>query len=287
MLKNVATRDFSISQPVTNFTAGATAAPDELPTSYPVSDRRVSSFTGSAKGLLRAVPPDSAATPHTCADVAELIEHCGRGDARAWDTFVARYHHQILVFVLRASRGLGGPASNAYTDASDLVQEVYLRLLANDRRLLREFRGTTEASLLSYLVRTVVSAVTDCARRKRSKKRTAKLVPLETLPGAGSETGQALNSLASPETNEPGRQLDDRLALAWLQKLLEETLTGPNRHRNALIFFQYAIDELTAREITSLSAAGLTVGNVESIIFRTREQLRLRLGDSSASSAGM
>src|SRR5436309_2166379 len=110
--------------------------------------------------------------PHSLSAV-ELIVRCGRtGDAAAWNEFVRRFHERILLYVLRERRSYGLTENEAEA-VRDLTQEVYVRLLANDRRTLCEFRGESEPAALAYLACIVRSVVSDQLRREKSQKRAA------------------------------------------------------------------------------------------------------------------
>src|SRR5689334_6541901 len=89
----------------------------------------------------------------------ELISRCGNDDDPAvWSEFVARFHRRILLYVLRELHlfGLNPEVPDA---VSDMTQEVYLRFLSNDRRVLREFKGESEYAVLAYLACIVHSVI--------------------------------------------------------------------------------------------------------------------------------
>src|SRR5438477_11792828 len=103
--------------------------------------------------------------PHSLSAV-DLILRCGTDDDPAvWSEFILRFHRRILLYVLRELRSFGLSIDEPDT-VSDLTQEVYLRLLTNDRRALREFRGENEYAVLSYLACIVHSVIFDQVRRE-------------------------------------------------------------------------------------------------------------------------
>ena len=63
--------------------------------------------------------------------------------------------------------------------ARDLIQETYLRLVANDFHALRVWRGDSEESFVSYLATVVHAVACDDFRRRKSLKRSADVVPLK------------------------------------------------------------------------------------------------------------
>lgn len=70
---------------------------------------------------------------------------CLDGDKRAWDALVARYAPLITAAVCRALRRHGDDPQ-----VQDVVQEVFLRLVKDDFRLLRQF-DPGRASLSTWL----------------------------------------------------------------------------------------------------------------------------------------
>jgi RNA polymerase sigma factor (sigma-70 family) len=215
----------------------------------------------------------------TCSD-PELLSLCGRGeDASAWDEFVERFNRRIVVFVIRErrSRGLVHGADEAEV-VSDLTQEVYLRLLANDRRALRNFRGDSDIAVVAYLARVVRAVVGDHLRRERSQKRSARLVSITEPPdGEGAAVGETLEADAAAA---PDRLMSERL-LAERVRLLLTSSGGANAARDAMIFQLHVLEGLTAREIAAIPSLEMSLAAVETVLHRTRDRLRSIIGGPS------
>lgn len=126
---------------------------------------------------------------------------CVRGDKAAWDRFVERYAGVILSAVRRAI-GSSDPAR-----IEDPVQDVYVRLVRDDFRLLRTFDGT-RASLSTWLTLIARSAAIDHLRKRR---RTTEALPTEELAAPG--TAETPDTPAIPLHLLSGRQ---RLVLRLL-----------------------------------------------------------------------
>jgi len=94
----------------------------------------------------------------------DLLAGCLAGDATAWRRFVRRYAGVLYAAVRRVVEGRSprDPAVNL----EDLVQDVFVRLLANDARLLRAYRPE-RASLVTWLTIVAHSTACDALRRKR------------------------------------------------------------------------------------------------------------------------
>ncbi len=109
------------------------------------------------------------------------LEACIRGDKSAWDAFVDRWADIIHAAVQRAFQGGRGAAARA--EVEDTVQDVFLRLVKDDCRLLRSY-DANRASLSTWLTLVARSTAIDRLRRKRPPP----TVPLEAgdmLQGSG------------------------------------------------------------------------------------------------------
>ncbi len=208
-----------------------------------------------------------------------LVKDCGLStDPAAWTEFVDAFNRRIVAAVIRERRQRGLSSEPTAADAvSDLVQDVYLRLLANDRRALRDFRGETELSVYAYLARIVRAAVGDRTRRDSSQKRHAQTVPLDAgVDGEGSTPLSEL--LAASEVSSPELQMRERAVPGRLRALLAGGGV-PNPERDALVFELHVLEGLSAREIAGIPALDLSLSAVEGVLRRTRERLRERLGN--------
>jgi RNA polymerase sigma factor (sigma-70 family) len=211
-------------------------------------------------------------------EVTDLIRRCASAEAHAWEEFVRRYHRRIVLYAVRATRLVAQHGAPAVELRRDLIQDVYVRLLANDYRALRAWRGDSEQSLLTYLATIVHAVACDALKRLRSQKRAAHLVSLD---GRVAEDGALLSELiAAPEADSPERALLEHLAPERLSAVLERAERGPLGRRNSLIFVLHAVDGLTASEIARLPGLRMSVANVESALRRTRERLRFTLKDA-------
>ena len=98
------------------------------------------------------------------------------GDAVAWNSFVRATAGIIHAAVRKANERNGGSPN----DTDDHVQEVYLRLLRENQRLLRTFDASRAslATWLTIIARTVV--------HERSRRAASRPVPLTLNDGDGS-----------------------------------------------------------------------------------------------------
>jgi RNA polymerase sigma factor (sigma-70 family) len=104
------------------------------------------------------------------------LEACLRGSKPAWDAFVERFGRVIYAAVHRTlhlhASGTG------QQDAQDVAQDVFVRLVKENYRLLRTY-DAGRASLSTWLTIVARSVAVDHVRRRRLET-----VPLEQAQGA-------------------------------------------------------------------------------------------------------
>src|SRR2546427_11464467 len=85
---------------------------------------------------------------------ADLLRECGEKltDRALWTKFQERFQGLIFLYLMRALR-LRRIQEDTSDVVPDLAQEVYLRLVEHNGRLLRSFRGATECSAVAFLWR--------------------------------------------------------------------------------------------------------------------------------------
>src|SRR2546423_2864080 len=127
----------------------------------------------------------------------DLIRECGEKltDRLLWSRFQERFQGLIFLYLMRALR-LRRIQDDTADVVADLAQEVYVRLVQRDGRILRSFRGTTEFSVMAFLARISSSVVQDHLRQQSSDKRRAQVIPIESA-----KTGElsGFRSIESPE----------------------------------------------------------------------------------------
>ena len=103
---------------------------------------------------------------------ADLVRECGEKltDRALWTQFQERFQGLIFLYLMRSLR-LGRIQDDVAGIVPDLAQEVYLRLVQHDGRILRSFRGTTEFSVMAFLARISASVVQDHQRHGASEDR--------------------------------------------------------------------------------------------------------------------
>jgi tetratricopeptide (TPR) repeat protein len=101
--------------------------------------------------------------------VEELIRACVEtGHADAWEEFMRRFHGVIASTVIRTARGAISAAA-----IDQLIQDTYLKIWDNRRRVLREVQTQGQEAILG-LLKTIASSVTMdyfCSIRGREARR--------------------------------------------------------------------------------------------------------------------
>jgi RNA polymerase sigma-70 factor (ECF subfamily) len=195
--------------------------------------------------------------------VNDLAKACARSaDAAEWAEFLRRCTPLASLVALRISRSWVNFPSPA--TVHDIVQEIFMKLCEQERRILREFEPRGEDSFLGLLRLVSASVANDYFRRTHSAKRGGKVVTM-----ALAEEG-APGPMASVH---PTARLDQEVLLAQLDQKLR---SAPEVicERDRALFWLYYRQGLTAEEIASLSGAGLTPKGVESALRRVAKWLR-------------
>jgi RNA polymerase sigma-70 factor (ECF subfamily) len=117
------------------------------------------------------------------------LERCIRGDKQAWDDFVRASAGLIYAGVQRALRG----REDLDGGIDDRVQDVFLRLLRNDRRLLRQY-DPSRAALSTYLTLITRSVVREHLQRRR----------LPTIPLEVDQPARPVGASTPADPGSPG-----------------------------------------------------------------------------------
>ena len=201
---------------------------------------------------------------------ADLLRECGEKltDRALWAQFQERFQGLIFLYLMRAMRLRRIQEDNADV-VPDLAQEVYLRLVQHDGRILRGFRGTTEFSVMAFLARIASSVVFDHQRAAATDKRRAQVVPIDAARAAELSGASAVDS---PEFDSS--HLGSILSWIDIERMVEGDPDRKNARRNALIFKLHYIDGFQAAEIARFPGFDLTKSGVETILARLRKRIQ-------------
>ncbi len=192
--------------------------------------------------------------------VNELAKACARSaDAAEWGEFLRRCAPIVAMVAGRITRMWAGTATPSIVD--EIVQEVFLKLCEQERRILREFKPQGDDSFLALLRVITGSVANDHFRRQRSEKRGGKVVTMAID-----------EEIAPPSAREQG-SMQKAVLFAEMDRILLSA-TGPSAQRDRTIFWMYYRQGLTADEIAALPGTELSAKGVESALRRVILWLR-------------
>jgi len=195
-------------------------------------------------------------------DLARLCSDAG--SVEAWNEFIRRFKQPISLAILRIRRG-----SPSIGLVDDLVQETFLRLCANDCRLLKNFVASEPDSIIRYLRRIAANVACDHFRSEKTRKRGGDLKRVEN------ERGDLDFLIAAPGQENPAEK---SLFMGDIDRTLQSFVPHIITERDITIFWLYYEQGFSAREIGAIASFGLGVKGVESSIHRTTKELKEAIG---------
>lgn len=165
-----------------------------------------------------------ACSPTETVDVASVVS----GRKAAWDRFVENFSGLLLGAALRTLRTRCPHL--AVEDARDVVQDVFVRLLKDDFRLLRSF-DPARASLPTWLTVVARSTTLDALRRPDNRRVSVPLeedLGLEAPPHAHADAPELPLELLSPRQRQILHMLFDQ------DMDVEEVAVALNVHRQTV-----------------------------------------------------
>src|SRR5262249_42320021 len=179
--------------------------------------------------------------------IRELLHLClGSEDQGLWQQFVRRTQPLIANVIINTLRRWREPSPSL---VDDLIQDTYIRLFANDCKPLRGIRNEHENAIFGYLKVTASNTTVDHFRQAKNRVEEVELADPVVPP--------------SPDGL-------DRIQFERLKDTIEECLkwhsSAENYQRDQVIFWLYYEQGYTAKEISFLPNADLSVKGVESTL---------------------
>jgi RNA polymerase sigma factor (sigma-70 family) len=97
-------------------------------------------------------------------DERDLVQRCIRGDRDAWEALCAGTQHGVTYAIIRTLKTYRADVSEPLVE--DLRSRLYLGLMTDDARRLRQFRG--DAALATWLRVRATNLTIDTLRRRRN-----------------------------------------------------------------------------------------------------------------------
>ncbi len=195
-----------------------------------------------------------------------LIEMCIDGEVAAWEEFMRRYQRLIAGVVFRTAQKWGEASS---TTLDDLVQETYLKLCADDYRLLRAYDPKHPDAIYGYLKVISANIVHDRFKALHSEKRGGSQI-VEDVTILENRSGDS-------DVSGSEHAMEREILLREIDAHLSASLSGETADRDRTIFWLYYRQGFTTKAIASLPTIGLTMKGVESTIFRVTKMIRTRM----------
>lgn len=181
--------------------------------------------------------------------------------APEWEEFVRLVTPVIGLAAWRACTVWG---EGTHATVNEIVQDVFVKLCEDERRILREFEDRGNDSFLKLLRVITVTVTADYFRRNRAQKRGGRVetVAIET-PGRAQEL---------PDAKATG-DIEWPMLIAQLDGLLR-LLAASVTERDRTLFWLYYKQGLTAEAISRIPAIKLSQKGVESALLRVSKLLR-------------
>lgn len=196
-----------------------------------------------------------------------LVRRCAEDcDGAAWAEFVRRVDPLIRSVVLRFCRRLN---LTGREQVDDLIQETYVRLCAENFRILREFEWNGVDSFYAYVKAITANVVRDSAKASFAAKRGCRI------------TG-SLKRYCTPALQDRPEELERDILLSQIYSAARQVSRGPSQQRDLLVFWLYYGLGFKGVEIARIPDIGLTQKGIESLLLRlvraVRAQLRSEAG---------
>lgn len=157
-----------------------------------------------------------------------------------------------------------GAADKSLID--DLVQETYLKICANECKLLRTFTPQSPESAFGFLKVVATSVAQDFFKSRLAEKRAPESrsdsIEQTSIPPVPESAGTSLN------------HAERAVLLNQIDRTLKAVVPAAELQRSRTVFWLYYRSGFTAHAIASLPTLGLTTKGVESMLFRLTRVIR-------------
>ena len=181
----------------------------------------------------------------------QLIDQLKTGDENAFRQLVESYQNKVFNTCLHFLRDNG--------EAEDITQEVFIEVF----RSIAKFREDAKLSTWVYKI-----ATSKCLEYQRYKKRKRRQAFFQSMIGV--EEAKEYLEQKSVEYRHPGVQLEEKERSEALFKAIDSL---PDAQKIA--FTLHNIDGMSYKEISEI--IDKSVSSVESLIFRSKQNLRKKL----------
>ena len=208
----------------------------------------------------------------------DLVKLCANNpnNNSAWFEFLSRYEQNIYHTITQECKKI---KYNKYCfqfeeTVKDLVQDVYLKILENDCKALKQFRGESEYSIYSYLNIIAKNVVKNYIMKMHAQKRPWIEKSLEDVTQL-LETNAATCRNNSNHSNvfSTEQEVTMKTLKEEIDDCLSRTLTGKKKTRDKFIYQLYLYDGLSAKQIAVLFDFRISSKRIANIICDSKRQL--------------
>jgi len=212
----------------------------------------------------------------------ELVELCAQtpDNRNAWLEFYHRFDEWIWLVIAREckAKAISRVDFQYQKTIPDLVQDVYVKLVSNECKALKNFVGASENSIYKYLNIIAKNVVKNHLTKIRAQKRPfiKKSIDEVVIVGENDERISIKEGIRSTDFD-----VEEEVAVEILQDeieaILDRILKGKDKQRNKLMFKLHLFEGFSAEEIASQFPFGLTSKRVSNLIADIRRSLRQEL----------
>lgn len=185
----------------------------------------------------------------------DLLYECIHGNKKSWNAFVERYTNLIYHTIHKAFKTYH--SDYLYQDLEDIHNGIFLSLMENGYKKLKQYKGINGCSVSSWLMVVTTNFTLNYFKRQKP------YVPLEDTTG---NNMSVLENIPNPKA-----QPDEKLAEAEHGEILGELIKDLNAN-DRLFLKLYYDKELPPEEIAEIM--NLTVSAIYSKKNRIREKLK-------------
>jgi RNA polymerase sigma-70 factor, ECF subfamily len=193
-----------------------------------------------------------------------LVKACvGPDSEAAWAEFIRRFQPLIARVSMRMARRHWPLTPPHLLD--DLIQETYLKLCADDCRLLRQFESRDPDSIFRFLKVVAARVVLDHFKAEMADKRDASQTDPLSEQGPPDRTARGCGH---------GLSMEDQIALRQIDDIIRVSYKGDILVRNRAIFWLHHQHGMTAQAIASIPWINLNTKGVETLLRRMNQMIK-------------
>lgn len=208
----------------------------------------------------------------------ELVKRCANSlnNNSAWLEFFSRYKQCIYYTIIHECQKneVKKYCFQFEETVKDLVQDVYLKILENDCKALKQFRGESENSVYSYLKMIAKNVVKNYITKMQAQKRPQVEISLDT-PIMLTDENEPIYYKDRKKSTSFDTEQEFRLTILKeeIEYRLAKLLTGRKKKRNKLICQLHIYNGFSANEIALFFNFGISTKHIANIISNSRQKL--------------